>query len=98
MRHADIEPGRRDRSSRRIAEDATRLLSLTAAPTFAVMALLSGTGDATPADILCAGAHHASSLDGMTLMYALMSAFHTAPWLTLLSNRPVTGCRDGSCR
>lgn len=97
MSHADIEPGREARSSRRVAKDATRLLSLAAAPTFAVMALLSGTGDTMPAGILCSSAPHGSSLNGMTLMYALMSAFHAAPWLTLLSNRPVTGCRDGSC-
>lgn len=85
MSHAGIEPGRQTRSGSRAAEDATRLLSLAAAPTFAIMALLSGTGDTMPADILCSGAHHGSSLNGMPVMYALMSAFHTAPWLKAVS-------------
>ncbi len=55
-------------------------LRLAAAPTFAVMALLTalvgGSSD------LCA-MPGASPLTGMALMYLLMSAFHTAPWLKL---------------
>ena len=53
-------------------------LGLAAAPTFAIMALLScvPSGDA---DMMCAAAHGASPLSGMAPMYVLMSAFHAAP-------------------
>ncbi|MDB5487491.1 MAG: hypothetical protein JWQ58_1206 [Reyranella sp.] len=37
--------------------------------------------------MLCAPGHGASALNGMVLMYGLMSAFHLAPWLELISNR-----------
>ncbi|MGX9145663.1 hypothetical protein [Mesorhizobium sp. 128a] len=62
-------------------------LCLAAAPTFAVMALLTcmHTGDGV---ISCLGAN-ASMLTGMPLMYLLMSAFHLAPWLRVISGRPV---------
>lgn len=64
---------------------ATGWLSLAAAPTFAVMALLTGAfGDGMPV-VLCA--HDASSLGGMAAMYGLMSAFHLTPWLELVSGR-----------
>jgi hypothetical protein len=36
-------------------------------------------------------AHCASPLSGMVLMYVLMSAFHTAPWLGLISRRSRSG-------
>jgi hypothetical protein len=55
-------------------------LSLAAAPTFAIMALLTGAG---APDLLCAA--NASPLSGMTPMYWLMSAFHSAPWLKLIA-------------
>jgi hypothetical protein len=72
--------------SSRTAARAVRLLSLAAAPTFAVMALL--TGPLGPPDALCTATPHTSSvLNGMAAMYALMSAFHSAPWLKLVSNR-----------
>jgi hypothetical protein len=45
------------------------------------MALLTGVVGGPP-DMLCA---HASPLSGMTAMYWLMSAFHSAPWLKLAS-------------
>jgi len=61
------------------------LLSLAAAPTFAVMALLSALPGGGPLEALCSGAHDASPLTGMTAMYVLMSAFHSAPWLKLIS-------------
>ena len=61
-------------------------LGLAAAPTFAVMALLSCVtgGDA---DMMCSAAHAVSPLSGMVPMYVLMSAFHLAPWLKLISRR-----------
>ncbi len=60
-------------------------LCLAAAPTFAVMALLSWlqAGDAA---MLCMGS---SPLTGMAAMYLLMSAFHLAPWLRVISGRQV---------
>lgn len=61
-------------------------LALAAAPTFAIMALLTGVGEGRP-DMLCATTQDASPLGGMTMMYLLMSAFHAAPWLKLISTR-----------
>jgi hypothetical protein len=62
---------------------AAAWLSLAAAPTFAVMALVTGIlGESAPA-ILCS--HNALPLGGMTSMYLLMSAFHVAPWLKLIA-------------
>jgi hypothetical protein len=57
-----------------------RLLSLAAAPTFAVMALAAAMA---PADMICGAMQGVFSLQGMVPMYALMSAFHLAPWLRL---------------
>jgi hypothetical protein len=62
------------------------LLSLAAAPTFAIMALLSGIQHGGMPDMLCSAAHDASPLTGMVPMYLLMSAFHSAPWLRLITN------------
>jgi len=70
---------------RSVALAAADGLCLAAAPTFAVMALLTGAGG--PSDMLCSAAAHASPLSGMALMYWLMSAFHAAPWLKLASSR-----------
>ena len=56
-------------------------LYLAAAPTFAIMALLTCVlGDASP---LCGVA---SPLSGMVPMYLLMSAFHLPPWLKLIAS------------
>ncbi len=63
-------------------------LCLAAAPTFAIMALLTGVLGDRPLDALCSSAHDGSPLNGMVLMYLLMSAFHTTPWLKLVSSRP----------
>jgi hypothetical protein len=63
---------------------AAQWLSLAAAPTFGMMALLSFIGGDAPAMICSAG--QASPLNGMTTMYVLMSAFHWAPWFKLISN------------
>lgn len=72
-------------------DDATALgaadwLCLAAAPTFAIMALLTSVPGSGPLDALCSAAH-ASPLGGMVPMYLLMSAFHAAPWLKLISRR-----------
>jgi hypothetical protein len=62
---------------------ASGLLSLAAAPIFAIMALLTAVDDG-PLDVLCSAA---SPLSGMVLMYVLMSALHLPPWLKLVSSR-----------
>ena len=61
-------------------------LSLAAAPTFAIMALMTGVLSGGPMDMICS-AGHGSPLTGMAPMYMLMSAFHLAPWLKLVSGR-----------
>jgi hypothetical protein len=66
---------------------ATELLSFAAAPTFALMALLNALPGGGPLEALCSGGHDASPLTGMAAMYVLMSAFHSAPWLKLMSRR-----------
>ena len=65
---------------------ANCLLSFAAAPTFAIMALLTGIQDGGMPGMLCSAAHNASPLTGMVPMYLLMSAFHSAPWLRLITN------------
>jgi hypothetical protein len=71
-------------------------LSLAAAPTFAVMALLTGVLGGAASDVLCSAAHGASPLSGMVPMYLLMSAFHLSPWLKLIAGGRLTGSRQGS--
>ncbi|WP_439408810.1 hypothetical protein ACNJX9_11310 [Bradyrhizobium sp. DASA03076] len=61
-----------------------RWLGLAATPTFAAMAVLTAAFSGGPADMLCS-AGHGLSLGGMVPMYLLMSAFHSAAWLRLLS-------------
>jgi hypothetical protein len=61
---------------------------LAAAPTFTVMAFVTGVFGGGPQDMLCAAAPHAGPLNGMVIMYLLMSAFHSAPWLKLVAGRP----------
>jgi hypothetical protein len=98
------ETGRRSHAA---AFGAAGWLGLAAAPTFAVMAVLTGVTGAD-ADMMCSAAHGVSPLSGMVPMYVLMSAFHSAPCLKLISRQrrtaprsPQTGCagdRDHSAR
>ena len=74
-------------SSNAAALGAGDWLCLAAAPTFAIMALLTGVLGGGPPDMLCPAAHDASPLSGMVPMYLLMSAFHSAPWLKLVASR-----------
>ena len=69
-------------------------LCLAAAPTFALMALLACIqgGDAA---MLCMG-DNASPLTSMAAMYLLMSAFHLAPWLRVMSGRQARAANDRS--
>jgi hypothetical protein len=75
----------RPRRGRQVRLRAAEWLGLAAAPTFAAMALASATGGGPP-DMLCT-ADGTSPLSGMTVMYALMSAFHLSPWLRLAAGR-----------
>ena len=63
---------------------AADFLYLAAAPTFAIMALLTSVLGGGSLDALCSTA---SPLSGLVPMYLLMSAFHLAPWLKLISHR-----------
>lgn len=90
----DIHSGIGSATSEHIAPLGTAdWLCLAAAPTFALMALLSCLqgGDAA---MLCMGSSPITgpsltgpSLTGMPAMYLLMSAFHLAPWLRVISGR-----------
>jgi hypothetical protein len=70
-------------------------LGLAAAPTFAVMALLTAVLGGGAPDMICSAAHGASPLSGMVPMYLLMSAFHLAPWLKLIASGRLMGARRG---
>ena len=72
---------------RAVALCASDWLSLAAAPTFAIMALLTVVVGSIQPDAICSGAKHTSLLSGMIPMYLLMSAFHSPPWLKLISSR-----------
>jgi hypothetical protein len=62
----------------------TYWLTLAAAPTFAIMALLTVVPGGGGPGMICPAAPDASPLTGMGAMYVLMSAFHSAPWLKLI--------------
>jgi ABC-type Na+ efflux pump permease subunit len=62
-------------------------LCLSAAPSFAVMAVLTSISGGARLDILCSAEHSASSLGGMVVMYLLMSVFHLPAWLRLVGRR-----------
>jgi hypothetical protein len=79
--------------NRGAAAAAADWLCLAAAPTFAIMALLTAVLGG-PADMLCSAAQAGSRLSGMVPMYLLMSAFHLAPWLKLISGRRTGACRS----
>jgi hypothetical protein len=69
-------------------------LCLAAAPTFAIMALLTAVHGGGQMAMMCSAAPDASPLSGMVPMYLLMSAFHSAPWLKLISTRRSGGRRS----
>jgi hypothetical protein len=79
------------RSGSLAALSAADWLCLAAAPTFAIMTLLTAfDGDA---DTICSAAQDASPFSGMAVMYALMGIFHSAQWLRLIASR-----RNGAAR
>ncbi|WFU49685.1 hypothetical protein QA637_10000 [Sinorhizobium terangae] len=69
------------------------LLSFAAAPTFAIMALLTSVLGGS-ADMLCSSMEDASRLTGMVPMYLLMSVFHSGPWLRLVASSRSPGRRS----
>jgi len=76
---------RQDGEGVAVVPGIVKWLSLAAAPTFATMALLTAVAGNGPLDGLCAAA--ISPVGGMVPMYLLMSAFHSAPWLKMISGR-----------
>jgi hypothetical protein len=85
--HANSTGGAsRDDESAAAVLGIAKWLCLAATPTFAIMALMTGVLGAGPMDMPCS-AGHGSPLSGMAPMYMLMSAFHSAPWLRLISSR-----------
>jgi hypothetical protein len=70
-----------------IALSAADWLSLAAAPTFAMMAVLTFVVGSGPANTLCSVAHGASPLSSMVAMYGVMSVFGLGPWLKLVCSR-----------
>lgn len=63
---------------RAVATAGARGLALAAAPTFALMAWITGTGGGSA---MCSSSGFALPLDSMGAMYLLMSFFHLGPWL-----------------
>ena len=61
-------------------------LGLAGAPTFALMALWSAFFSSQP-DMLCTATQDSAPMRGMTVMYLLMSAFHSSYWLKLIASR-----------
>ena len=87
---APIDDGTGSRGAPALA--VGRWLGLAAAPTFAVMALWTAFFSGQP-DVVCMAMRGSSAMSGMTLMYLLMSIFHSSPWLKLIIGR-----RNGSRR
>ncbi len=73
---AMVDASMSSRAAKSCDAAAAGWLALAAAPTFAAMALWTASRGQEP---MCAMG--SSPLGGMTFMYALMSAFHLAPWL-----------------
>jgi hypothetical protein len=82
-RTAGAPDGLARRPSGALAHRAGAVLSLGAAPVFALLAVLTAVQGSGPGDSLCSAMPGAAP-HGMALMYGLMSVFHVAPWLRLL--------------
>jgi hypothetical protein len=69
----------------RVVSGTAGWLRLAAAPTFALMALMTTLFDDGRMAALCTQTGLPSELAGMAPMYLLMALFHLPPWLRLLS-------------
>ena len=69
------------RQERGMDTPATQCLALVAAPTFALMALLTSVVEGSASDVLCSAMGSNLPVSSMTWMYMLMSVFHLGPWL-----------------
>ncbi|MGY4306523.1 hypothetical protein ACVIJ6_003766 [Bradyrhizobium sp. USDA 4369] len=72
-------------STKRVIPDIAAGLRFAAAPTFALMAVLNAMARDGRSDVICSAMPAGASLDSMTVMYLLMSAFHLVPWLKRIS-------------
>jgi hypothetical protein len=70
----------------RRARNAARWIGLSASPACALMAWIAATD--APRIALCTAASDRPPIDGMAMMYLLMSLFHLSPWLTIAAGRP----------
>jgi hypothetical protein len=84
MQERDMNEADTARSANATTPGAAEWLSLAAAPTFAMMALLTSVLGGSAAQMLCMSGSDTSWLTGMVPMYLLMSAFHSAAWLKLI--------------
>lgn len=73
--------GRKQWLNAAFSRGAARWLCLAASPTFALMALATAISGGSGMGCMMVS----SPLAGMVPMYLLMSAFHLAPWLRLMS-------------
>jgi hypothetical protein len=73
------------RGDKAAARRVAHWLAFGAAPTFAAMAALAGLLGGGAHELSCSTDPHTVALSGMVPMYMLMSAFHLAPWLKLIS-------------
>jgi hypothetical protein len=69
-----------------MAFDIANWLRLAAAPSYAIMALVTATFGESPKDVICMATHHTPPLCSMAWMYMLRSVFHAGPWLKLIAN------------
>ncbi|PDS74624.1 hypothetical protein [Rhizobium sp. L43] len=74
--------GSADKPSSSVASVGGRL-AFAAAPTFALMALLTAATGST--EVMCMTTADAFPIGGMVPMYLLMGGFHLAPWLRLIA-------------
>ena len=79
--HMHLTVSRKQWLSAAFVRGAARWLCLTASPTFALMALATAVSGGREMSCMMGQ----SPLAGMVPMYLLMSAFHLAPWLRLIS-------------
>lgn len=92
--NADAISAIRSESRHAAASRIADWLHLAAAPTFAIMALLTGVLGYGQPDISCSAMQATSPLSGMVPMYLLMSIYHLPPWLRLISGRRGLGARS----